>query len=190
MKRQIPKSERILVFQGGGSLGAYEAGAYRGIYELLKKSDDNNSSNEKPVFDIIAGSSIGAINSAILTSHVVKTGSYEGSAEKLIEFWYYLSKESMTEKNPYFEVWWNYLHSINDNIASGEAARRYYSSKEFSYLALPMFLFLWYRTMTKSFLIYKILGIVLILHRTKGVWKSLHTFPLKLNGRNLNLDFC
>ena len=137
MKRKIPKSERILVFQGGGSLGAYEAGAYRGIYELLKKSDDNNSSNEKPVFDIIAGSSIGAINSAILTSHVVETGSYEGSAEKLIEFWYYLSKESMTEKNPYFKGWWNYLHSINDNIASGEAARRYYSSKEFSYLGVP-----------------------------------------------------
>ena len=37
MSRSIPKSERILVFQGGGSLGAYEAGAYKEIYELLKK---------------------------------------------------------------------------------------------------------------------------------------------------------
>jgi len=36
MVRSIPESERILVFQGGGSLGAYEAGAYKGI-ELLKK---------------------------------------------------------------------------------------------------------------------------------------------------------
>ncbi len=137
MRRKIPKSERILVFQGGGSLGAYEAGAYKGIFELLKKLDDNNSNEEKPIFDIIAGSSIGAINSAILTSHVVETGSYEGSAEKLIDFWYYLSMESMTEKNPYFEAWWDYLHSINDNIASGEAARRYYSSKEFSFVGVP-----------------------------------------------------
>ena len=38
MVRSIPDSERILVFQGGGSLGAYEAGAYKGIYELYKKN--------------------------------------------------------------------------------------------------------------------------------------------------------
>ena len=31
----IPTKERALVLQGGGSLGAYEAGAYRGIYEFL-----------------------------------------------------------------------------------------------------------------------------------------------------------
>jgi predicted acylesterase/phospholipase RssA len=31
----IPIKERALVLQGGGSLGAYEAGAYRGIYEFL-----------------------------------------------------------------------------------------------------------------------------------------------------------
>ena len=59
----------------------------RGIYELLKNSYDNNSSNEKPLFDIIAGSSIGAIISAILTCHVIETGSYEDSAEKLIDLW-------------------------------------------------------------------------------------------------------
>jgi len=37
MVRNIPQSERVLVFQGGGSLGAYEAGPYKGIYEMLKK---------------------------------------------------------------------------------------------------------------------------------------------------------
>ena len=31
----IPTKERALVLQGGGSLGAYEAGAYKGIYEFL-----------------------------------------------------------------------------------------------------------------------------------------------------------
>ncbi|WP_148685927.1 patatin-like phospholipase family protein [Candidatus Nitrosocosmicus hydrocola] len=71
MRRKIPKSERILVFQGGGSLGAYEAGAYKGIFELLKKLDNNNSNEEKPIFDIIAGSSIGAINSALQFSPVM-----------------------------------------------------------------------------------------------------------------------
>ena len=31
----IPASERALVLQGGGSLGAYEAGAYKALYEWL-----------------------------------------------------------------------------------------------------------------------------------------------------------
>jgi|SoiMethySBSTD1v2_1073268.scaffolds.fasta_scaffold73100_4 NTE family protein len=137
MVRSIPESERILVFQGGGSLGAYEAGAYKGIYELLKKRDKNNSIYNKSTFDIIAGSSIGAINATILTSHVIETGSYDGSAEKLIEFWHYLSKESMVEKNPFFKEWWDFWHSIYGNVASGEAARRYYSSKEFSIFGVP-----------------------------------------------------
>ncbi len=137
MVGSIPESERVLVFQGGGSLGAYEAGAYKGIYELLKKKDNSNSIYNKSTFDIIAGSSIGAINATILTSHVIETGSYEGSAEKLIDFWQYLSKESMVEKNPFFEEWWDFWHSIYDHVASGEAARRYYSSKEFSLRGVP-----------------------------------------------------
>ncbi len=37
MVRSIPEPKLVLVFQGGGSLGAYEAGAYKWIYEILKK---------------------------------------------------------------------------------------------------------------------------------------------------------
>jgi NTE family protein len=32
-----PDSQRALVLQGGGSLGAYEAGAYEALYERLLK---------------------------------------------------------------------------------------------------------------------------------------------------------
>ena len=32
---------------------------------------------------------------------------------------------------PGFTDWWDYWHSINPTIASGEAARRYYSTKQF-----------------------------------------------------------
>jgi NTE family protein len=31
-KIQIPKEQRALILQGGGSLGAYEAGVFRAIY--------------------------------------------------------------------------------------------------------------------------------------------------------------
>ncbi|MDN5847849.1 MAG: hypothetical protein L0H53_16425 [Candidatus Nitrosocosmicus sp.] len=40
----------------------------------------------------------------------------------------------MVEKNPFIEDWRDFWHSIYSHVASGEAARRYYSSKEFSLL--------------------------------------------------------
>ena len=38
-RRNVPAKERALVLQGGGALGAYEAGAYKGLYEWLSKKD-------------------------------------------------------------------------------------------------------------------------------------------------------
>jgi NTE family protein len=69
----IPEKERALVLQGGGSLGAYEAGAYKAIYETLSKEDNAKPiSHRRSTFDIVAGTSIGAINAAILVSYVME----------------------------------------------------------------------------------------------------------------------
>ena len=46
--------ETVLVLQGGGSLGAYECGVYKTLHK------------HKIKFDIVAGTSIGAINAAII----------------------------------------------------------------------------------------------------------------------------
>jgi NTE family protein len=51
--------------------------------------------------------------------------------------WHYLSKESLVEKKPFFEDWWDFWYSIYSHVASGEAARMYYSSKELSLLEVP-----------------------------------------------------
>jgi predicted acylesterase/phospholipase RssA len=133
----IPEKERALVLQGGGSLGAYGAGVYSGLYQSLSKMDTEQGNKGKPTFDIIAGTSIGAINAAVLVSYVVENQTYEGSAERLVDFWNYLSKESIVENNPYFKTWWEYWHTINRAVASGEAARRYYSAKEFGIFGVP-----------------------------------------------------
>jgi len=62
--------ETVLIMQGGGSLGAYECGVYKGLTKHGIK------------FDIIAGTSIGAINAGILT------GSRSEQPEKDLEdFW-------------------------------------------------------------------------------------------------------
>ncbi len=85
--------QRALVLQGGGALGAYEAGVYRVMYSWIKKDIDDDEN----VFDIVAGTSIGAINAAFLVSYVIKKrreekdkpigDSWKGSAEALEEFW-------------------------------------------------------------------------------------------------------
>ncbi len=133
----IPAKERALVLQGGGSLGAYEAGAYKALYEWLSVKDKKDGRKKSSTFDIIAGTSIGAMNAAVLTSYVIENSTYEGSAERLIDFWNYLSKESMVDSNPWFKPWWDYLHNINNAIATGEAARRYYSAREFAISGVP-----------------------------------------------------
>ena len=101
-RRNVPAKERALVLQGGGSLGAYEAGAYKALYEWLSKKDKSDGKETSITFDIIAGKSIGAMNAAC-TSYVIENGTYEGSAERLLDFWKYLSKESIADANPWFK---------------------------------------------------------------------------------------
>src|SRR3989304_9891495 len=95
---KIPKEERALILQGGGSLGAYEVGAYQVGYQFIKHRASKEGNADKPIFDIVAGTSIGAINSAILTSYVIENKTWEGSAERLIDFWNYISTESLPDK--------------------------------------------------------------------------------------------
>lgn len=134
---EIPEKERAIVLQGGGSLGAFEAGAYKALYERLSEKDTEEGRKGRSTFDIVAGTSIGAINAAVLVSYVVENNTYDGSAERLIDFWKYLSKESMADTNPFFKPWWDYWHAINREIATGEAARRYFSAKEFAIFGAP-----------------------------------------------------
>ena len=86
----------------------------------------------------MAGTSIGAINAAIIVSYVAENNTWEGSSERLNEFWEYLSKESPLDQIPGFIAWWDYLHNnIHPGFASGEAARRYYSSKQSAITGVP-----------------------------------------------------
>ncbi len=145
----VPKLQRALVFQGGGSLGAYEAGVFHVLYHWIKKDVNNDEEN---IFDIIAGTSIGAINASIILSHILERKEeefkgkgndnngkssnmkyWEGSPEKLVDFWRYVSSTF-----DYFRFWTPFLKSSWDNwrsffpylnLPSGEAFRRYLSTR-------------------------------------------------------------
>lgn len=68
-------NENVFVLQGGGSLGAYECGVYKAIDKLKIK------------IDVVAGTSIGGINSAIIAA--TKSGN---PAKDLEEFWLALAQ--------------------------------------------------------------------------------------------------
>lgn len=69
-EKQNLQFETILVLQGGGSLGAYECGVYKALHRHGIK------------FDIVAGTSIGAVNASIITG-----SRSDEPAKALEEFW-------------------------------------------------------------------------------------------------------
>lgn len=76
-RNKLNKTESVLVLQGGGSLGAYECGVYKSLYKHGIE------------FDILAGSSIGAINTSIITAG--QNGNKDVSL-LLEDFWLSLSE--------------------------------------------------------------------------------------------------
>ena len=131
MVNPFPRIQRALLLQGGGALGAYQAGAFKALYEKIINDKDRNSDiDNAPLFDIIAGTSIGAINAAILVSYFLENKTWNGSAKRLEEFWKYLSTPT-PQISEALKQWRAEKEKGNPSIASEEAARRYYSVKEF-----------------------------------------------------------
>ena len=86
VRTERPPFERIaLLLQGGGALGAYQAGVYQALAEA----------NLHP--DWVAGISIGAINSALIAGNAP-----ERRVEKLREFWETITAPPIA--SPFFPV--------------------------------------------------------------------------------------
>jgi NTE family protein len=142
---------RALVLGGGGAVGAYQAGVLKILCKRLieedKKKADSNSEYDhdgKPLlFDIIAGTSIGAMNGAVLLSQYLKTESWESAAEQLEQFWTdkekglasTVSEEDLKDEKIGWEEW--HKRKGTSGIASAEAARRYYSVKYYTREGAP-----------------------------------------------------
>jgi NTE family protein len=109
VEKENKRRHRALILQGGAALGAYEAGAFRALCNWLKK--DNDTSDDENLFDIVAGTSIGAINAAIIVSYVKENKTWNYSADRLWEFWKAMSSMSIVETIPGYTLWWDYLHN-------------------------------------------------------------------------------
>ena len=148
MKNDVPQKQRALVLQGGGALGAYEAGAISVLCEYLFDEDKrNNEKKDGPLFDIIAGTSIGAMNAAVLVSNVVnRKKTWKAATEVLENFWIdeVKEKEESDEKKgglsstaPFSDIWWHSEKSQNNLAATPGAARREYSVKYYLRYGAP-----------------------------------------------------
>ena len=137
MRIMKPNINRALILQGGGSLGAYEAGAYKALNEDLLAYVRSDWGENVPLFHIISGTSIGAINATLLVSYLKENKTWDGSAEMLVEFWEYLSTQPSVDNIPYLSSYWDSWHRLDRRIASGESARRYFGTKESIFKGVP-----------------------------------------------------
>ncbi|MGA8912789.1 MAG: patatin-like phospholipase family protein, partial [Nitrososphaeraceae archaeon] len=125
----VPNTQRALVLQGGGALGAYEVGVLKVLCDTLIEGKVN-AKKEGPLFDIIVGTSVGAMNAAVLISNVVnRNKTWEQSVEVLESFW--TDEEKGLSSNPDSSKWWWNDGNKQNFVKSEEAARKYYSVKEY-----------------------------------------------------------
>jgi predicted acylesterase/phospholipase RssA len=141
----LPVVQRAIVLQGGGALGAYDAGMLKALCEKIHDIDSGRNKKKINVFDILAGTSSGAINAAIVSGLVTKSIKaakrdgkepdfekvWDEALEGLHRFWRQLSVESDAERDPFFNQRWKTYKKFNECAASPEAARRWYSTRQF-----------------------------------------------------------
>jgi len=125
-----PETQRALVLEGGGALGAYEVGVLSVLCDNLSKHGEDTK-KEGPLFDIVAGTSIGAMNAAVLISNIVnRNKTWKEAVQELENFW--TDEKNGLSSNPdYSKWWWNNGNSQNNVGASENARRKYYSVKEY-----------------------------------------------------------
>jgi Patatin-like phospholipase len=80
--------DTILIFQGGGSLGAYECGVYQALAPWLRANGHR--------LYVVAGTSIGAINASVIAARFRDA---DQGAEALRNFW-----KSLSVKSFYFPI--------------------------------------------------------------------------------------
>ena len=135
MKKSVPPRQRALILQGGGALGAYEVGALREFCSRLSEEDSSNPERpeQQPMFDIVAGASIGAVNASILVNNVInsKTDSTSSSmawsdaVDTLDAFYDKISMrggpshpmwwiDNVFLENPIFENFWKYWEMVKE----------------------------------------------------------------------------
>lgn len=125
----VKRIQRVMIFQGGVALGAYEAGVYRAIVDKLIKEDEDRRIKglveKRPLFDIVAGTSIGAMNAAIVISSVINNDgesledpkNWQESVQRVKEFWkiqeQFATYADFLDMNPFYHYSCDIIHNAS-----------------------------------------------------------------------------
>jgi NTE family protein len=139
--------QRALILSGGGALGAYQVGVLKILSQRLMQEDRENREEDRLLFDIVAGTSIGAMNGAVLVSKYLQTKDWQTAIDELQRFWTdkneglasTVSEQDLENDNLGWKTWYDESKKENPSskIASAEAARRYYSVKHYFFKGAP-----------------------------------------------------
>ena len=126
-ERRLPFECVALLLQGGGALGAYQAGVYEALAEA----------NIHP--DWVAGISIGAINAAIIAGNPRKS-----RVDRLREFWTHVSSSAPWDWSgnlllglPRTDDTRNLLNQISANFAAVFGATGFFTARPMGPLLQP-----------------------------------------------------
>jgi predicted acylesterase/phospholipase RssA len=81
----------------GGSLGAYEAGAYKAINEDLSAYFRTHGRRNEPIFHSVSGTSIGALNAALLVSYLKENKTGENDSHTISNKTFDFSKATIQQ---------------------------------------------------------------------------------------------
>ena len=127
---KVKMVHRALIFQGGGSLGAYEAGVFKALCKELSEIDEQKGRRkDRSLFDIVAGASIGAANAAVIVGHILKCKRenqntknnnkitepeiWKESVKQLDSFWDDLSISTYWLDDPVVREGWDKMHQMS-----------------------------------------------------------------------------
>ena len=116
VKKELPKlthQSSALVLSGGGARAAYQAGVLKALAELTPDSNPNP-------FQIICGTSAGAVNALLLASH---TGTFKEAVERLCDLWMGLTVEQIY-RSSWRSLFGNLFHITRSLFHHGVGRRR------------------------------------------------------------------
>jgi NTE family protein len=118
-ERRLPFEVVALVLQGGGALGAYQAGVYEALAERGIQPD------------WVAGVSIGAINAAIIAGNAP-----DARIDRLREFWSQVTSDGpwhwFRDANFGFgrgDIWRNFFNQMSAGFAVASGARGFFTAR-------------------------------------------------------------
>jgi NTE family protein len=155
----VKRVHRAIIFQGGASLGAYEAGVFQALVEKLSEDSERGLINGKrPLFDIIAGTSIGALNGAVVVSDFIKSKNWKDSSKELLKFWrnqeyVFPTLAEVLDKSPIYHYWWDIINSTNKafKLSAGNLIESYSNTLKDLYLKMSPDFKKWYDVFSANY---------------------------------------